>query len=165
MANGTILSSPIFLELVLPFLLVFTIVFAILQKTKVLGDGKKQIDAIVDLVVGLIAISFGYATGIIISLIPFLAVSAVIILVFMMLYGMVYKDGNFEMSKGLRITFGIVIGIAVIIVVLVATGFWDYLYNLFFLGGEGDSIISNIIFLVVVIVAIAAVIFPGKKSD
>ena len=165
MANGTILSSPIFLELVLPFLLVFTIVFAILQKTKVLGDGKKQIDAIVALVVGLIAISFGYATGIIISLIPFLAVSAVIILVFMMLYGMVYKDGNFEMSKGLRITFGIVIGIAVIIVVLVATGFWDYLYNLFFLGGEGDSIISNIIFLVVVIVAIAAVIFPGKKSD
>ena len=56
--GGTILSSQLFVEVILPFLLVFAVVFAILQKTKILGEGKKQIDAIVSLVIGLIVIAF-----------------------------------------------------------------------------------------------------------
>ena len=32
----------------LPFVLIFTVVFAILQKTQILGKGKKQIDAIIN---------------------------------------------------------------------------------------------------------------------
>ena len=52
----TLLSHPIFVETILPFLLVFTLVFAVLQKSKILGDNKKQIDAIVSLVVGLLLI-------------------------------------------------------------------------------------------------------------
>ena len=83
--GSTILSSDLFVNAVLPFLLVFVVIFAILQKSKILGDEKKQIDAIVALVIGLIVISFGYATGVIVSLIPFLAVSAIIILVFLLL--------------------------------------------------------------------------------
>jgi hypothetical protein len=68
---------PIFREAILPFILVFTLVFAILQKTKLLGDGKKQIDAIVSLVIGLILISFSYAVGILTILIPFLVISVI----------------------------------------------------------------------------------------
>ena len=90
----TILSHPLFIETILPFLLIFTIVFAVLQKSKIFGDGKKQIDAIVALVFGLLAIAFAQATGIIIQLIPFLAVSLVIILVFMILVGSFGKPGN-----------------------------------------------------------------------
>ena len=60
----TILSHPIFVETILPFLLIFTIVFAVLQKAKILGEGKRQIDAIVALVVGLLFISFAQAVGI-----------------------------------------------------------------------------------------------------
>ena len=51
-----IFSNPFFTEMLLPFLLVFVVVFAILQKSKILGDGKAQIDAIVGLVIGLILI-------------------------------------------------------------------------------------------------------------
>ena len=60
MANGfafggdTIISHPIFVGTILPFVLVFTIVFAVLQKSKIFGDDKKQIDSIVALVFGLI---------------------------------------------------------------------------------------------------------------
>ena len=68
----TILQSPIFMEVLLPFILVFTVVFAVLQKTKVLGEAKSQVDALVALSVGLITVAFGYATGIIVNLIPFL---------------------------------------------------------------------------------------------
>ncbi|MBU1198201.1 MAG: hypothetical protein KJ685_00010 [Nanoarchaeota archaeon] len=40
-------------DVLLPFVLVFTIVFATLQKTKILGDGKKQYNVIVSLVMAL----------------------------------------------------------------------------------------------------------------
>jgi len=75
----TILSSPIISEGVLPFILIFTIVFAILQKSEILGKEKKQIDAMVAMVFGLVTITFARAVGIINHLLPFLAVAIVMI--------------------------------------------------------------------------------------
>ena len=46
------LQSSGFYEFALPFLLVFTIVFAILEKTKLFGGGKKNINLIIGIVVG-----------------------------------------------------------------------------------------------------------------
>lgn len=37
-------------DVLLPFILVFTIVYAVMQKTKLLGDGKKQFNVIISLV-------------------------------------------------------------------------------------------------------------------
>jgi len=163
-AGGTILSSPFFVNSVLPFILIFTVVFAILQKTQILGKGKKQIDAIVSLVIGLIVISFANAVGIITSLLPFLAVSAVIILVFMILYGMLFKEGEFEMNKGLRIAFGILIGLAVIIAVLISTGAWEYIKYNWIYAGDSSALVTNLIFLFIVIVAIVVVVVPWSKK-
>lgn len=42
------------LDFLLPFLLVFTIVYATLQKTKIIGDGKKNFNVIVALIMGLL---------------------------------------------------------------------------------------------------------------
>jgi hypothetical protein len=42
------------MDFLLPFLLVFTISFAVLQKAKILGDGKKQYNVVVSLVLGLL---------------------------------------------------------------------------------------------------------------
>src|SRR3989338_1942273 len=41
------------LELALPFLLVFTIVFAVLEKTKIMGEGKKNLNVVIALVLSL----------------------------------------------------------------------------------------------------------------
>ena len=68
----TIFTSNLVVETILPFLLIFTIVFAILEKSKILGDGKRQIDAIVALAIGLLFIAFGSATDIVVRMIPFL---------------------------------------------------------------------------------------------
>lgn len=43
-------------EVLLPFLLVFVILYAILSKTKVLGDGKKNLNVTVAVVVGLLVV-------------------------------------------------------------------------------------------------------------
>ena len=163
----TILSSPLFIEAILPFLLVFTVVFAVLQKTQILGKDKKQIDALVALVFGLIVISFGYATGVIVSLIPVLAVSATVILIFMLLYGMTHSDGGkpFDLPGRAKGVIGALAAIVVVIAVLVATGSWDYLLNRFFYGGDNSNLITNITFIVIIIVAVGATVFSGSKGS
>ena len=68
--------------MILPFLLVFVIIFAILQKSKILGAGKAQIDALVSLVIAIVLIVFPTPRDIIVNLVPWLAVGVVVILVF-----------------------------------------------------------------------------------
>ena len=118
--GNTILSHPIFIETILPFLLVFTIVFAVLQKSKIFGDGKRQIDAIVALVIGLLAIAFGNAVGIILQMTVFLAVSLVIILVLMLLLGAFAEEGKLfgdsgTLPKALKYILIVVAVLAVVI--------------------------------------------------
>lgn len=43
-------------DVLLPFLLVFTIVFSVLQKTKIMGDDKKNINVIFSMVLGLLVV-------------------------------------------------------------------------------------------------------------
>lgn len=161
----TILTGSFVQELVLPFLLVFAVVFAVLQKSKIFGEGKKQIDAIIALVVGLIVVSFANAVDIISSLMPFLAVGLVVILVFMILWGLVFKEGGFEIGDRLKWTFGVIIAIAVVIAVLYATGRWDDLANILSGIGTTKEWISNIVIIVIVIGAIVAVVLGGKSGS
>lgn len=164
---ATILSHPLMVGTVLPFILVFTLIFAILQKTKILGDGKKQIDALVALAIGLIVVSFGYATGIILSLIPILAIGAVVILCFLMLYGMVFEPGKFEVHKHIKLGIGIIGGIVVIVATMAVTGAWDYVLDMFRGGENGLISVTNLIFVAVIIVALAMALLGGggEKKD
>jgi lysylphosphatidylglycerol synthetase-like protein (DUF2156 family) len=161
----TILSSPLFMEMILPFLLIFTVVFAILQKTEILGKGKRQIDAIVALVIGLIVVAFGNAVGIINAFMPVLAVAIVVLLVFMIMFGMVFKEGEFKMPKGVQTAVGILAAIVVIVALLLFTGWWNYLYDLIFSGGGASAIVSNVVIIVIVIVAVAIVWWGGKGKE
>ena len=167
MANETILSSPLFLNIILPFVLIFTVVFALLQKTSILGKDKRQIDALVALVVGLIVVAFGNAVDVINSLMPFLAVSVIVILVFLILYSMVFQgEDKFHLPKGLKIGIAIAVGIAVVVAVLLVTGAWDYILYEWIYAGDGGAITTNILFVVIVIAAIAMVLIPfGRKKE
>jgi len=166
MVAETILSSSIFVDIIFPFLLVFVLIFAILEKSKVLGEDKHQINAIVALVVGLIFIAFDYPRSIVVNLMPFLAVVAVIILVFMILFGFVAGDikEGFKMPFGLMVTFGVLIGVALVIAILVITGYWDTLLEVF-KGDSSGTVVSSIIFLAVIGGAIAVVLATGKSGS
>ncbi len=156
----TILSEPL-VQIVLLFVLIFTVIFAILQKTKILGDGKKQIDALVALAIGLLVTSVGYATQIISQLIPFLAVSVIIILVFLILLGMFWVK-DFSIHKGIQIAGGIVVFLAVVIAVLTITDSWQRLLDFF---SGHSTLVTNIVLLVVVGLAVWAAIGFGGGSD
>ncbi|MDP1696099.1 MAG: hypothetical protein Q8L29_04250 [archaeon] len=160
--STTILSSPFFVEGVLPFLLVFVLVYAVLQKSKILGDDKKQINAIVSLVIGLIVISFNKYVSIIVNLIPVLAVGLVIILVFLLLWGIVFVNEDFAVAGWVKWTFGGLAFAAVLISALIFTEAWSYFKDYF----SGDNtLFINIVFLVIVGVAVAVVVGFGGKNE
>ena len=160
---ATFLSLPIFKEIILPFLLVFSVIFAILEKARILGEEKRRINAIVSLVIALLVVAFSNATKIIVTLMPFLAVFTIVILVFMILYGFVAagKEGA-DFSK-FKIPFGIIIGIGLIVAVLVATDYWGIIVD-WFKGGNSSSLTSSIIFIGVIIAAIA-IVLSGKGKE
>ena len=160
----TVFAQPIFMEYILPFLLVFTLTFAVLDKTKLLGDGKRQINAIISLVIGIILIGFPYAQGVIVKLIPFLAVSLVILFVFMLIYGFLAgsKEGD-VLSGGLKIALGIIVGLGVIVAVLWATGSWDSIYNTL-IGKNSSKIWLNVLLIALIGGAMAIVLSTGGKK-
>ncbi len=51
---GDLLTGYGIVDILLPFLLVFTIVYAVLQKTKIVGEGKKNFNVIISLILGLL---------------------------------------------------------------------------------------------------------------
>lgn len=163
MADGLILQHPIVIQFILPFLLVFTIIFAVLQKSEILGKGKKQIDAIVGLVIGLMFIAFPGPRDLVVNLMPFLAVGLVMILVLFLLWGFFYQK-EFSAPDGVKTAAGIVALIAVIVAVIYFSGYWEYLKDLLGSNSGGSNLLVNILVIVVIGAVIVAVVVGGGKN-
>jgi len=157
---GNIFMSPFFTEMLLPFLLVFVVVFAILQKSKIFGDKKAQIDAIIGLVIGLILIGVPRPRDILVGLMPWMAVGVAILLVFMILYGFVAGDLSTG-SDWMKWVFGVLSGIFTIGVVLYITGWGSKIWSSF--GGASD-VWMNVVMIVLVVAVVGVAIWGGKKE-
>ena len=71
-------------ELLLPFVLIFTIIFAILQATKILG-AKKNIDAIIAIVFGLLLIRSTAAVQTINRFLPNVSLAIIVLLMILLI--------------------------------------------------------------------------------
>lgn len=160
-----IFASPFFTSYILPFVLVFTLIFAILQKTQLLGEGRKQINAIIGLIVGLILIAFPFAREVVVKLMPFLAVSAVVLLVFMLLYGFIAGREKDVLNKGLKITLGIILGLALITALLIISGYWSPVYNFMFSREGAAQVWINILLIVIIAGAVISVVAGKEKTS
>lgn len=158
-----IFNNAFFTEMLLPFLLVFVVVFAILQKSKILGNGKAQVDSLVAMVIGLILIGVEQPREIIVSLMPWMAVGVAVILVFLILYGFVAGDLS-SSPKWMKITFGILAGLFTIGVVLYVSGFGSVISGWFSNSGSGD-IWMNVLIVLLVIGAMVVAVVSGKKNE
>jgi hypothetical protein len=166
--SGTIFDHYLFRDFALPFLLIFTVVFAILEKTKVLGDGKTQINAIVSLVVGLIFISVNYPKSVVENMILFLTVAIIIMFVVLVLWGFAVGDVP-KLLTGDKVNWvtwlvGSVIVLSVIIAVIWATGIKISFFSSLFEQSWSKSFWTNLIFLVVIAAAIAIAVKGGSSS-
>lgn len=157
----TVFTSPLFVDHILPFLLVFTIIFAVLEKTKILGE-RRGVNAIVGMVIGLILISFSSPREIVVKLMPVLAVLVVILLVFMIVYGMAVGGEVKLNSVGARAVIVILVLIVLAVSLLTITGYMEKLKD-FMSGNRGSAILFNLIFIAIIIGAIISVLKEGKK--
>jgi hypothetical protein len=162
----TILQSDMAVKFVYPFLLIFFIVFAILEKTKIFGDDKKVINAWVAGVIALIFIAAVTPKLIVGNLVLFLSVAMIIIFVILLLWGFVsggeLKTGIFGGNKFLPWVVGIVIVLGVLIVVSISAGinvegFFGKLFN----SSWSESFWSNVLFIFLIAVALAVAVKSG----
>ncbi len=160
----TFLQNWIFTKFLFPFLLIFFIVFAILERTKLFGDGKKQINALVAFVIGLIFVGAVYPKLVVENMILFFTVSLVCVFVIMLLWGFVFgeiKEG-FKPATWMKWVLGALIGIAFIVAIIFSTGLNVQLGN--FLSTQ-SHIWTNIAFVVVIAIALALILLSKEKKS
>lgn len=158
----TFLQYEVISKFLLPFLLVFFIVFAILEKTKLLGE-KQQIHAFTAFVIGLIFVGAIYPVLVVSNLILFLTVTLVAVFVVLLIWGFIFGDKEgFKPANWMKWGLGILVAIAFVIALIWATGFLDNVQT-FLSGGLGGTIFTNAVFLIVIAIALALVLFEKKK--
>jgi hypothetical protein len=157
-----IFEYSLFSQIIPAFLLIFVIVYAILQKSKLFGDGVYKIDALVSFAIALLFVIARPARDFVVNLMPFLGVALGVMLVFLVLYGFVGGELK-EGKKWMKVTFGILAGIFLVAVVLYVSGWYknldSYLYGMF-----GTGFWSGLILVVIIGGAVIFVMKSGKKD-
>ena len=168
-----------FFDIVLPFLFVFTIIFAILEKTKILGtekdDGKtpkKNLDSMVAFVIAMIVVATNKVVSIINESLPNVVLLIVGFVSFLILVGTFWngQEDFMKSHKGWYKTFTIISFIFLIMVFLSAikndggeswlSFGWNYMND-----NWSGSVVSSFIFLIVLIFAIAYITAGNKKTQ
>ncbi|MEK6940113.1 MAG: hypothetical protein AABX31_05280 [Nanoarchaeota archaeon] len=126
-------------DVILPFLLVFTIIFAILEKTKIFGtekDGmtKKNINAMVAFVIGFLVIASTKLVGVINEVMANVVLLVILGVCFLLLVG-VFFTGKEEFSlKEMPVylqIFTAIMFLGIIVIFLNALGWLQTIFDLF----------------------------------
>ena len=122
-------------DIILPFLLIFTIVFAILEKTKVLGvdevEGKKytkkNLNAIVAFVISFLVVASSNLVRVINEAIANMVLLMIVIIMFLALVGTMFgnKEVTLENYPGWIKFFMVLIFIGIVIIFLNAFGWLE----------------------------------------
>lgn len=156
-------------DIILPFILVFTIAFAILQKAKIFGE-EKRFNVIVALVLGLAVVlphslgTYPYGTDvveIINAALPGVSLVMVMAVMFLLLIGVLGGEPNWT-GGAVGGIIGIVATILIIIIFGSAAGWWEMTGFLYWLDNPDTqaTILIVGIFLLIGILAFA----PEKKT-
>ena len=167
------LQYPIFSRFLLPFFLVFFILYAVLEKTKLLGGENHKINALVSFIVGLIFVTFLSPTLVLSNLVLFLSIAIVIVLIVLMIWGFLSGDAEMKIitEKGwMKITFFILVIIAVVLGVLWAFGLslptlGSDLIDFLFRQDWSNTFWTNALFAIMIAIALALVIGKAVKKS
>lgn len=107
---------------VIPFLLIFAVVFAMLQKTRVLGDNR-TVQGIVGVSIGLLALQFDFVSTFFAEIFPRFGVGLAIFLIFIILIGFFHKADNEGNLTGVK-WIGYLCGIGVVVWAVSSWNFW-----------------------------------------
>lgn len=171
-----------FFSVLLPFLLVFAIVFGILEKSKLFGTEKtgdkeypkRNLNSIVAFCVAFFVIAASNITGVIQATMPQIALVLIFIIAFLLLFGSLMGHATLEKGKGILDLWAIAPGInkffitaifiAMMFILLGAFGALDSVLGFIFANISG-TFITLIIFFLLVVLAIWFVTKGSKKEE
>jgi hypothetical protein len=158
-------------DVILPFLLVFTIVFAILEKTKILGvekiNGtdytKKNINAIVAFSIALLVIASAQLVAQINKIMADVVLLLMLAVSFLLLVGVFFEDKQFNMEKfpNWMKFFMFFMFLGVVVIFLNAL---DWLQFIFFLFSEFESDWAATLIFVIIIIGFIVFITKDPKN-
>ena len=141
---------------VLPFLMIFAVVFGILNKTKVLGEAK-GVQATIALALGLLSLQFDYVSNFFSIFLPYAGVGIAILLIGIILMGLMYDEDS--ESNWVKVVF---FGLGVIIfLVVVVTSISD---SAFMGGTRFSESWPAITAAIILLLLISFVIWGGGKK-
>ncbi len=105
-----------FYEVALPFLLIFTIVFAILQKVKIFGDKGKNFNAVIAIVLAFLVVKNQSIVLVLNEFLPKISLISVVIVVALLLFAILFNTEEPSFAK----YFGGIMMILVIIGIIVS---------------------------------------------
>jgi len=162
-----------FFDIILPFVLVFTLLFAIFEKTEVLGKDKKNLSAMISFAIAFFVVGATNIIPVLKEALPMISLGLVIIISFILLYGSLHTGKEeFKLSKGYRGLIGVLAFVAVILIfvgsirddsgnswLVVA---WDFIVN----DVASGPVVSTVIFLGLTILVVWLVGWgPGTKKE
>ena len=139
----------------LPFLMIFALVYGILSKSKILGDNK-GVNATIALALGLLALQFDYVSGFYASIFPYAGMGLAVLLLAVIFMGLISP----ETAWASKVWFGV--GIVIFIVVL-----WSSMSDLFWLGGSALGFANAapaLLAIIIVLGIMALIIWGGGKG-
>ena len=137
-------------DYVLPFLLIFALVFAILQKIKIAGEGEENrwINAIVSLAVALMALQFDYVSTFFAVLFPRVGIGIGILLLALIMIGLFVDYKSFKGQAYIFMIIGGVVGAVILLNSLQDFSWWT---GSFWLSRENTSaLVAGVILIVFV---------------
>jgi hypothetical protein len=165
-------------ETVLPFLLVFTMVFAFLEKTKIFGTEKfksqsgtvydvtrKNMNSMVAFVIAFFVIASAQLVKLISEVTSKIVLLIILIFCFMLTVGVMRKEDEkgFELSKTWIIVFEIITFVAIILIFLNALGWLDKIFN--FVGGIWGSEATASLIMVIILIGFMVFITWDSKGE
>jgi hypothetical protein len=160
-------------DIVLPFLLVFTIVFALLEKTKVLGVeeiggvrvSKKNLNSIIAFVVAFLVIASSQLVAVISEVMSHVVLLMVLIVSFLLLVGTFFGDKEFSMEEypSWIKFFMILVFIGIVLIFLNALDWLQYITKLFE-NWNADWAVSIILFVILIGFMLYIVGFSSSSS-
>jgi hypothetical protein len=152
-------------DVILPFLLIFTIVFAILEKTKVFGTEevsgqkttRKNVNSMVAFVIAFFVIASARLVEIVTTVSSWMVILLMLSVMFLILIGSFYKEGEgVFLEKGWKNMFMIIMFVGIIAIFLEAiktedgTPWLEYIFT-YVVGNFTSTAVASIILVLVMV--------------
>ncbi len=139
---------------VIPFLLIFAVVFAILKKTKILGDDNDGILAIISVALGLLSLQFDMVSDFYAIIFPRFGIGLSLFLVLIIFIGFFFpKDADIGKMK----VVGYIVGVGSVLWAFNSWGEWSQF-------GFGGWFTENFWAIVILLIVVGTVIGVTSKN-